>query len=192
MLQAGRGDRAGPRRRTSPMRNGYSFVPCSEPRYLRIRSRRVEVCSVTRWSRTITQSETYSSMPWRVSVPSPRSPVITAVTPRSLSQPNSRRSSERRIGGVRRTRRTASRSCRSRPAWRRPRRSPRRGAGTARRGPSPRPPRSRAPTTLTWSMHELAVGLELAEVEAERRDVGDEVLGGLLERHEHARSRRTR
>ncbi len=79
------------------MRNGYSLVPCSEPRYLRIRSRRVEVCSVTRWSSTITQSETYSSMPWRVSVPSPRSPVITAVTPRSLSQPNSRRSSARRI-----------------------------------------------------------------------------------------------
>ena len=62
-----------------------------------MRSRRVEVCSVTRWSSTITQSETYSSMPWRVSVPSPRSPVITAVTPRSLSQPNRRRSSERRI-----------------------------------------------------------------------------------------------
>ena len=47
----------------SPIRNGYSLVPCSEPRYLRIRSRRVEVCSITRWSRTITQSETYSSMP---------------------------------------------------------------------------------------------------------------------------------
>ena len=81
----------------SPMRNGYSLVPCSEPRYFRMRSRRVDVCSVTRWSSTITQSDTYSSMPWRVSVPSPRSPVITAVTPRSLSQPNSRRSSERRI-----------------------------------------------------------------------------------------------
>ena len=76
------------------------MVPCSEPRYLRIRSRRVEVCSVTRWSRTITQSETYSSMPWRVSVPSPRSPVITAVTPRSLSQPNRRRSSARSDGRV--------------------------------------------------------------------------------------------
>ena len=47
----------------SPIRNGYSLVPCSEPRYLRIRSLRVEVCSLTRWSRTITQSETYSSMP---------------------------------------------------------------------------------------------------------------------------------
>jgi len=30
----------------SPIRNGYSFVPCSEPRYLRIRSRRVDVCAV--------------------------------------------------------------------------------------------------------------------------------------------------
>lgn len=36
-------------------------------------------------------------MPKRVSVPSPRSPVMIAVTPRSLSQPNSRRSSPRRI-----------------------------------------------------------------------------------------------
>ena len=42
--------------------------------------------SVTRWSRRITQSETYSSMPCRVRVPSPRSPVMTAVTPLSLSQ----------------------------------------------------------------------------------------------------------
>ena len=47
----------------SPIRNGYSLVPCSEPRYLRTRRRRVEVCSVTRWSSTITQSDTYSSMP---------------------------------------------------------------------------------------------------------------------------------
>ena len=49
----------------------------------------------TRWSSRITQSETYSSMPWRVSVPSPRSPVMIAVTPLSFSQPNSRRSSAR-------------------------------------------------------------------------------------------------
>ena len=31
------------------------------PRYLTMRMRRVEVCSVTRWSSRITQSETYSS-----------------------------------------------------------------------------------------------------------------------------------
>ena len=79
----------------SPIRNGYSFVPCSDPRYFSTRSRRVDVCSMTRWSSTITQSETYSSMPCRVSEPSPRSPVTTAVTPRSFSQPNNRRSSER-------------------------------------------------------------------------------------------------
>jgi hypothetical protein len=47
----------------SPIRKGYSFVPCSVPRYFRMRSRRVEVCWMTRWSSTITQSETYSSMP---------------------------------------------------------------------------------------------------------------------------------
>ena len=34
--------------------------------------------------------------------------------------------------------------------------------------------------------HELAVGLELREVEAQRRHVGDEVVGRLLEGHEHA------
>ena len=81
----------------SSMRNGYSLVPWDEPRYLTTRSRRVETCSLTRWSSRITQSETYSSSPWRVSCPSPRSPVITAVTPWSLSQRNSRRSSARRI-----------------------------------------------------------------------------------------------
>ena len=82
---------------SSSIRNGYSLVPCAEPRYFTIRSRRVEICSVTRWSSTITASETYSSSPWRVKVPSPRSPVIIAVTPRSLSQRNRRRSSARRI-----------------------------------------------------------------------------------------------
>ena len=82
---------------SSSIRNGYSLVPCAVPRYLTTRSRRVETWSVTRWSSRITQSETYSSRPWRVSVPSPRSPVMTAVTPLSLSQRNSRRSSARRI-----------------------------------------------------------------------------------------------
>ena len=41
----------------------------------------------------ITQSETYSSSPWRVSVPSPRSAVMMAVTPLSFSQRKSRRNS---------------------------------------------------------------------------------------------------
>ena len=50
------------------MRAGYSLVPCAEPRYLTIRSRRVAIWSLTRWSRKITQSLTYSSRPWRVSV----------------------------------------------------------------------------------------------------------------------------
>ena len=81
----------------SSMRNGYSFVPWAEPRYLTIRSRRVVTWSCTRLSSRITQSETYSSSPCRVRVPSPRSPVMIAVTPRSLSQPNRRRSSARRI-----------------------------------------------------------------------------------------------
>lgn len=79
------------------IRNGYSLVPCVVPRYLTTRSRRVESWSLTRWSSRMTQSETYSSSPCRVSVPSPRSAVMTAVTPRSLSQRNSRRNSERRM-----------------------------------------------------------------------------------------------
>ncbi len=52
----------------SSIRNGYSFVPWVEPRYLTTRKRREETCSLTRWSSTMTQSETYSSSPWRVSV----------------------------------------------------------------------------------------------------------------------------
>ncbi len=77
------------------IRNGYSLVPCAEPRYLTIRRRRVEICSLTRWSSRITQSETYSSRPCRVSRPSPRSQVTIELTPLCLSQPNSRRSSAR-------------------------------------------------------------------------------------------------
>ena len=86
---------------SSSIRNGYSLVPCAVPRYLTMRSRRVETWSITRWSSRITQSETYSSSPCRVSVPSPRSPVMTAVTPLSLSQRNRRRSSARRMRVVR-------------------------------------------------------------------------------------------
>ncbi len=85
----------------SSIRNGYSLVPWTLPRYLTMRRRRVETWSSTRWSSRMTQSETYSSSPWRVSVPSPRSPVMTAVTPLSLSQRNSRRSSARRIAWFR-------------------------------------------------------------------------------------------
>ena len=64
------------------IRNGYSLVPWTEPRYLAIRSRRVESCASTRWSSTITQSETYSSIPCRVKRPlPPASPVTIAVRP---------------------------------------------------------------------------------------------------------------
>ena len=81
---------------SSSMRNGYSLVPCAEPRYFTTRNRRVVIWSCTRLSSSTTQSDTYSSRPWRVNCPSPRSPVMTAVRPRSLIQPNRRRSSERR------------------------------------------------------------------------------------------------
>src|SRR5579859_2459688 len=47
----------------SSIRNGYSLVPWEEPRYFITRRRRVEICSLTRWSSTITQSATYSSSP---------------------------------------------------------------------------------------------------------------------------------
>ena len=70
---------------SSSIRKGYSLVPCVEPRYFTTLTRRVDTWLTTRWSSRITQSETYSSSPWRVRVASPRSPVITAVMPRSFS-----------------------------------------------------------------------------------------------------------
>ena len=61
------------------------------------RSRRVDTCSD---DAVIEQDHAVGDVflePWRVSAPSPRSPVMIAVTPLSLSQRNRRRSSERRI-----------------------------------------------------------------------------------------------
>ncbi len=56
---------------------------------------------MTRWSRVTTQSETYSSMPNRVRLPTlPRSPVMTTVRSRSLSQRNRRPSSPRMIASL--------------------------------------------------------------------------------------------
>ena len=72
-----------------------------EPRYFTMRRRRVAISSSTRWSSTITQSETYSSMPKRVSVP-----LAAALAgdhrrqPRSLSQRNSRPSSARTMASL--------------------------------------------------------------------------------------------
>ena len=84
----------------SSIRKGYSLVPWVLPRYLMICSLRVEICSLVRWSSKMTQSETYSSKPWRVKVPSPRSPVTIAVTPLSFSQRNKRRNSARKMDGL--------------------------------------------------------------------------------------------
>ena len=75
---------------SSSIKNGYSLVPWLEPRYLTMRSRRVETWSSHPVIERITASETYSSSPCRVSVPSPRSPVMTAVTPFVLEPRNSR------------------------------------------------------------------------------------------------------
>ena len=128
---------------SSSIRNGYSFVPCVVPRYFTIRSRRVEICSVTRWSRKITQSETYSSRPWRVSVPSPRSPVMTAVTPSVLEpaeQPPQLGAQDGRVGEPAEQRLDA---CRARRAWRRRCRWRAGGGRTAPRGRTRRSPRSR-------------------------------------------------
>src|SRR4030095_3537037 len=81
----------------SSIRKGCSLVPRVRPRYLMICSLRVEICSLVRWSSRITQSDTYSSNPWRVKVLSPRSPVTIAVTPLSFSQRNKRRNSARKM-----------------------------------------------------------------------------------------------
>ena len=86
----------------SSMRNGYSLLPCVEPRYLTTRKRLDEAMSTTRWSSTMTQSETYSSRPSRVSAPAwlPRSPVMMVVRPRSFNQRNRRRNSARKMAGL--------------------------------------------------------------------------------------------
>src|SRR5450755_1056935 len=85
----------------SVITNGYSFVPCSDPRYFATRSRRVASSSWIRSSSTTTQSETYSSMPCLVSSPDrPRSPVMITVRPRSLSQRSSRLSSARTVDSL--------------------------------------------------------------------------------------------
>src|SRR4051812_46305815 len=81
----------------SPMRNGYSSPLCAEPLYFTTRMVRVATWWLSWTLRLITQSLTYSSRPWRVSVPSPCSPVMTTVTPFSFSQRKSRRSSARRM-----------------------------------------------------------------------------------------------
>ena len=81
----------------APMRNGYSSVPCPEPRYLTMRMRRFEIWSLMRWSSRITQSDAYSSSPRRVSSTWPRSAVTIAVIPRSLIQENRREISKRRF-----------------------------------------------------------------------------------------------
>ena len=170
----------------SSMRNGYSLVPWSEPRYFTTRRRRVEVCSVIRWSRKITQSETYSSRPWRVSVPSPFSPVMTTVMPRSLSQRNRRRSSERSTSGLGRPANSDSMVSR-----------------TTRLAPTVsiaccQPDEQALEVVLAGLLdlaaldthvvdRELLLCLELLQVEAERGDVGGELFPRLLERHEDAR-----
>src|SRR5438552_3786145 len=79
----------------SSMRNGISLPPCAEPRYLRMRNRRVALCSITRWSSRITQSGTSSPRPWRVRCSPSRSPVTTAVTRLVFSHRNSRANSAR-------------------------------------------------------------------------------------------------
>ena len=68
------------------MTKGYSFAPWLEPRYLMMRIRLVAICSLTRLSTKMMQSEIYSSRPWWVNVPCCTSPVISAVTCLSLSQ----------------------------------------------------------------------------------------------------------
>src|SRR5664279_1829553 len=85
----------------SVITNGYSFVPCSDPRYFATRSRRVANSSWTRSSSTTTQSETYSSTPYLVSSPDrPGSPVMITVRPRSLSQRSSRLTSARTVDSL--------------------------------------------------------------------------------------------
>ena len=62
----------------SVIRNGYSLVPCSEPRYLTTRRRRVEIWSSTRWSSgDHAVGDVLLDAEAGQAAPSPRSPVIT-------------------------------------------------------------------------------------------------------------------
>ena len=56
VVEVERRDRHDAEARPSSMRNGYSLVPCGEPRNFTTRSRRMASWSSTRWSREITQS----------------------------------------------------------------------------------------------------------------------------------------
>ena len=171
---------------SSSIRNGYSFVPCVVPRYLTMRSRRVDTWSITRWSSRITQSETYSSKPCRVSWPSPRSPVMTAVTPLSLSQRNRRRSSARKMA-----------------AFDRPLNSVSMVSSTTRLAPIAVDGVVQANKQsfevvvagffdlVAFDPHEVHGQFfpldEFIQIEAERPDVLSEFFDGFLKGHEHAR-----
>ena len=142
VIQPQRGD--GQHARCRRRRSGRDIRWCraAQPRYFTTRRRRVAICSVTRWSSRMTQSETYSSRPWRVSAPARARPVMTAVTPLSFSQRNSRRSSARRMARWA-GRRTALRACPAPRAWRRWNRSRDPAGRTALPGHTRRSPRSR-------------------------------------------------
>ena len=170
----------------SRIRNGYSLVPCEEPRYLAIRRRRVASSLLMRWSRTITQSVTYSSMPKRVSWPSrPRSPVMTVVSPWDLSHRSRRENSARTMASLSRAANSTSMvssTTRLAPTdW------------TAAASRMNRPSRSKSPVVMisvgsmwTASIDEAAVGFEGGEVEPEGGGVVGQVGGQLLERQQHA------
>ena len=141
---------------------------------------------MTRWSRTITQSDTYSSSPCRVSVPSPRSAVMTAVTPLSLSQRNRRRSSARRIAWF------------EKPAEQRLDRVQNHALGSDGVDGVAQPDEEPAQIELAVLVDLAAIDLDVierdllachqaVEIETQRTDVIRQLFAGLLERQEDSR-----
>ena len=144
-----------------------------------------------RWSSRMTQSLTYSSRPCRVSVPSPRSAVMIAVTPRSLSQRNSRRSSDRRI------------ACSEQPAEEDLDRVEHHPLRPDRVDGEAQPDEQPLQVVLAGLLDLASLDVdvidrqqatlgEAVQVEAERANVLRQLLGGLLEGNEDARARRSR
>ena len=170
---------------SSSMRKGYSLVPWLDPAVLTTLIRRVDSWLMTRWSSRITQSETYSSSPWRVRVASPRSPVTMAVmlaVLQPLEQPADlgpqhgliRQSPEERFDRVEHD-----------------------AFGADRINRMPEADEQAFEVVLTALLD--VVGLDMhvidgdllpadhpGEIESQRRDILFDVPGPLLERHEHA------
>ena len=120
MIQFHRGDRQHRDSIFVDQERGYSSAPCLVPRYL---TRCAFAAStprwLMRWSSRITQSDTYSSSPCRVSVPLPFS-AVTTVVEIAILQPAKQADGSPRVESLRwEIPKTALPACPASPVWRR-------------------------------------------------------------------------